>query len=189
MLSIFNHFSVPSVVQFPHEVRSNIVVAALPTIGEPNEAVIAVEMDPPQPESAVQDPIPCTSSQVPITDPSSVAKPREKGRKAKRKRAIEEASTNTAPTYLNLGDQEPVSNHSSGLPAYLFNPPPSDLGIDDLRKHGVISDIEKNRAITRVCNKILVLIKPLHNILKSMDPTEKNAAPATDHASQADDAV
>ena len=38
VLSIFNHFSVTSVVQSPHEVCSNIVVAALPTIGEPNEA-------------------------------------------------------------------------------------------------------------------------------------------------------
>ena len=119
----------------------------MPAIATSTEAVFPGELDPPQPEEAMsQNVIPptpsssqVTSSQVPITDPASVsggpgAKGKQKGRAAKRARNTEEVTqTNTAVTYLDVENHEPVSGNSS-VPAYLTKPALTTLLIDDLRK-------------------------------------------------------
>ena len=82
---------------------------------------------------------------------------------------------------------EPVSKAcKSGFPAYLFHPPPSALGLEDLRKHGIISDIEKNRALTKFINKATCLIPALHTILKQMDKSNQNNL-TNDHTYQVPD--
>ena len=135
-----------------------VEVAALPIVGEPNEPVIPVALDLPQPEEASQNNIPpsqgdaqpSTSSQVPVTDTSAVAsksaKTKPKGRAAKRQKLEEELSsgTNTAATYLDVETDEPVSVNAKGIPVYLLRAPPTVLQTEDLRKHVMISDIEKN---------------------------------------------
>ena len=40
----------PSTLNLPHAVKRVVEVAALPTVGEPEEAVTALDLDPPQPE-------------------------------------------------------------------------------------------------------------------------------------------
>ena len=171
-------------VQFPHEVRGVVDITS-----QPKEAMIAIELDQPQPEEAEinnQDGGPSTS-QMSITHPSSVASKRKtqvKGRQAKKACHAEVLqNTNTATTYLDLEDDDnnaPVSS-SCNVPSYLTKAAPTTLGIDELRKHGIISDIEKNRALTRMANKVMTLIPMIHSILKKMDPTVPDRD-GTDHA-------
>ena len=153
--------------------------------------------NPPQFEEAQgQDPQPSTSTgitgkgQAPITDVSAVSKP--KGRTAKRARHTEEITTalntNSATTYLNLATEELVSKQGSSFPAYLLKPAPTTLGIEELRKHGIISDIEKNHALTRMANAFIKIAPHLQNFLKKIDPTLDSSTSANDHAYHAADA-
>ena len=189
---MFIIFSVPSVVKFPHDVRGNIEVVDM--VGSES---IPILLESPQIEEASQNIIPptpstsqATSSQLPITDPASVsAKTKGNGRAAKRARVAEEVTqTNTAVTYLEL-DKESVSstasNNNSEVPSYLIKAAPTTLSIDELRKHVMIADIEKSRALTRMANKVVVFFPTSHKILKQLDHTpEFNNA---DHAYQAQD--
>ena len=170
----------------------------MPTVGgNADEVSIPVKLDSPQPEESnsqnVIPPTPSTlqqpSSQLPITDPASVSsavKGKPKGRAAKRARHVDNVmQTNTAVTYLDL-EQQPVSSSSGQnphVPSYLTTPPPTTPMIEDLRKHVMISDIEKNRALTRMANKVMVLVPTLHKVLKQLDCTVPDNR--GDHAYQA----
>ena len=97
-------------------------------------------------------------------------------------------TTNTAVLYLDLDAEEectPVSK--SDVPAYLTKPAPTTLGLDELHKHAMISDIEKNRAVRRMAEKFITLVPALQNILRSKDPTESKAN-SNDHSYQTGDA-
>ena len=69
---------------------------------------------------------------------------------------------------------------TSNFPSYLFNPPTTTLGLEELRKHGIISDIEKKRAVTRFLNKATVLVPLFHNVLCQMDKSQTGQT-NTDH--------
>ena len=156
------------------------------------EHTVSMDLDPPQIEEAnSQNVIPPTpiasSSQMPVTDPASVsARGKPKGRAAKCARINEEVTqTNTAVTYLDL-EKEPVSSSSnSNVPAYLTQAAPTTLMIDELRKHVMIADIEKNRALTRLANKVMVLVPTLHKVLKQLDRSVEDTN--DDHTYQAKD--
>ena len=184
-------------MQFPHDIRSHVEVFAMPTVcGNEGEVAIPLEFDSPQPEeSQSQNVIPPTpsssqvkSSQLPITDPASVSsgvQGKPKGHAAKRARHVENVlQTNTAVTYLDL-EKESVGSSSGvkpDVPPYLTAPTPTTLMIEELRKHVMISDIEKNRALTCMANKVMVLVPSIHKILKQLDRSaEDNRA---DHAYQ-----
>ena len=107
-----------------------------------------------------------TSLQVPVTHPSSVSsgiKGKIKGRAAKRAKHVENVTqTNMAVTHLDL-EKEPVSSGANcEIPSYLTTPAPTTLMIEDLQKHVMVSDIEKNRALTRMANKVILLVPTLH---------------------------
>ena len=136
---------------------SNIAVTALTTVGE-HEFAVPIDLDPPSIEEAnrdADDVQPSTSTgitgQKPVTEVSAVSKP--KGRAAKRARHNEEItsamSSNTAVTYLDLATDEPVSKKGNTFPAYLLKAAPTTLGIEELRKHGIISDIEKKQSLNK----------------------------------------
>ena len=124
------------------------------------------------------------TAQKAVTDVSAVSKP--KGCTAKRMRHNEQITSalnsNTAVTYLDLATDEPVSKKGSTFPAYLLKPAPTTLGLDELRKHGIISDIEKNRALTRMANAITKVAPHLNNFLRKLDPTLADQLQDTDHA-------
>ena len=177
------------VIQFPHAVISNIAVTALSTLNE-DDVVIPVDIDPPQLEEAETqgDGMQASTStkitsQRPVTEVSAVSKP--KGRAAKRAHHHEEInsaiSTNTAVTYLDLATEEPVSKKGNTYRAYLLKAAPTTLGIEELRKHGIISDIEKNRALTRMANAITKLAPHLQHFLRKLDPTLNDQQDDTDH--------
>ena len=168
-LTLFFHSTVTPVVQFPHDVIATVSIAPAATSNQVNnEVVIPVELDPPNPEEAAgQDEVEASTSnlQVPLTDPSSVAssgmkrKEKVKGRIAKKARHDEKVkTTNTAVLYLDLENEENAPVSSSGIPAYLLKPAPTTLGLDELCKHGIIADIEKNRALTRAAEKFMTLV-------------------------------
>ena len=179
-------FSVPATFQLLHAVTRTVEVAALPNIGESNEPVIPVLLDPPEPEEASQNIIPPSqgdvqpsmSSQVPVTDPSAVAtksvKTKPKGRAAKRQKLEEQlnSGTNTATMYLDVETDQPVSLNTKEIPAYLLKPAPIVLQTEDLRKHVMISDIEKNRALTHMANKISNIMPTLQSVLCRFNPTQ-----------------
>ena len=154
-----------------------------------------MELDPPEVESATDNvipptPTPGTSSQTPVTDPNTVSsksvRSKPKGRAAKRARIEESAmNSNTAATYLDVEVEEPVSAKNRGIPAYLLKPAPTVLLTEDLRKHVMISDIEKNRALTRLANKLCGIIPSVHSVLRRLDPTETNNT--SDHLYQTQD--
>ena len=108
-----------------------------------------------------------------MTNASAVAskstKTKPKGTVAKRQKLEEELSsgTNTAATYLDVEKDEPVSVNAKGIPVYLLRPPPTILQTEDLRKH-VISDIEKNQALTRMANKITSMMPRPHSVLTQL---------------------
>ena len=163
-------------------------MTALPIIGE-EQVAIPIDLEPPAIEEAQggqEDVQPSTSSvsQQPVTDVSVVSKP--KGRTAKRARHNEDMrkalNSNTAVTYLDLATEEPVSKKGNTFPAYLLKPAPTTLGVEELRKHGIISDIEKNRALTRMANAITKFAPHLHHFLRKIDPTLAAQSDATDHA-------
>ena len=114
---------------------------------------------------------------------------RKRERAAKRARHLEGLhNTNTAATYLDVENEEnnaPVSS-SCNFPAYLMKPAPTSLGIEELRKHAMISDIEKNRTMMQMANKYLTLVPMLHSILKKMDPTVQDRD-RTDHSYETHD--
>ena len=178
------------VVQFPHDVSSQVSITSLPTVGnEPNEEVVTIDLEPDLLQGASQEVIPSTStgitsSQTPITDPASVisAKTKPKGQAAKKQHHLETLDSNTAQKYVDMVENEPVSKaaKTSNFPSYLFNPPPTTLGLEELRKHGIISDIEKNRAVTRFFNKATVLVPLFHNVLWQMDKSQTGQT-NTDH--------
>ena len=183
--NVIYFFAVDPVIQFPHDVITNVAVCALPTVGED---AIPIDIDPPSIEGTQgnDDVQPSTSTAVaqqPVTNVSAVSK--AKGRSAKKARhhdQIESAvNSNTAVTYLDLATDEPVSKKGKCYPAYLLNPAPSTLGIDELHKHGIISDIEKNRALTRLANAFIKIAPHLHNFLKKLDPTLADNRDDTDH--------
>ena len=57
--------------------------------------------------------------------------------------------------------------------------------IEELRKHVMIADIEKSRALTCMANKVMVLMPTLHKVLKQMDRTAESNT--QDHSYQAQD--
>ena len=186
------------VVPFPHDVIASVsMVAVEATTNKDGEVIVPIDLDQPNPqEAAGQDQqAPSTSgSQVPLTDPASVAtsgakcKEKVKGRNAKRACHNEKVtSTNTALVYLDLENEENTPVSKSEIPGYLLKPAPSTIGVDKLRKHAIISDIEKNRAVTRMAEKIITLVPALQSFLRSIDPTEQNRD-ATDHSYQTSDA-
>ena len=85
----FYFISVTPVVQFTHDISSQVTVCALPNVAVPADDVITLDL---VPEGAKQDDvIPSTStemgsSQTPLTDPATVksAKTQAKGRVAKK---------------------------------------------------------------------------------------------------------
>ena len=174
-------------MQVPHDTVRSVEVSALATVN--NEPVVTLDIDPALPKGAASQPLfdstPGTSQQ-PVTDPESVksVKTKTKGRAAKRQRQLQELDTNTAEKYVNMEDDEdcPVSK-TCNFPAYLFKAPPTAMGVEDLRKHTLITKIEKNRAVTRLCNKVMLLLPTLHNVLKQMDKSDSTPKP-NDHAYQ-----
>ena len=91
--------------------------------------------------------------------------------------------TNTAVTYLDL-EKEPVSSGANcEIPSYLTTPAPTTLMIEDLRKHVMVSDIEKNRALTRMANKVILLVPTLHKVLRQLDCSVDDNT--SDHSYQA----
>ena len=110
------------------------------------EAVVPIELDLPQPEEAAgqaaDTAVPSTSttnSQVPLTDPGSVAssqptksKEKIKGRAAKRAHHNEEVlNTNMAAQYVNMEYEEEYTPVSNGIPSYLVKAAPTTLGIEE----------------------------------------------------------
>ena len=185
----FSLISVTPVFKFPHDTVRQVEISALPTVS--TEPVISLDLDPALPEGASQplfDSTPSTSQQA-VTDPGAVksvsAKTRPKGRAAKRQRHLDQLDTNTAQKYVDMdGDEDCPVSKSCNFPAYLFKAAPSALGIEELRKHGLISKIEKNRAMTRLANKITVLLPTIHSVLKQLDKTDRGTDQHTDHAYQ-----
>ena len=88
--------------------------------------------------------------------------------------------------YLDLDSEENTPVSISGIPAYLTKPAPTTLGIEELCKHAIISDIEKNRALTKAAEKFITLVPIMKSHFRSQDPTVKNNN--VDHSYQTDDA-
>ena len=181
--------TVTPVVQFPHNVSTVLEVSALSTVN--NEPVVSLQLDPDLPEDASMGPTPSTSqahesSQEPITDPDSVKSvlTKPKGHAAKKRKRLEKLDSNTAQKYVDMEeDNEPVSS-TCNFPTYLLKPPPTTLGVKDLRKHGLITKIEKNQALARLANKLSAAMPMILNILKQHDNSERRNQNA-DHAYQA----
>ena len=94
-------------------------------------------------------------------------------------------STNTAPDY---SDQKDDTVSGVYYPAYLFQEAPSQLKIDELRRHAIISEIKKNDAMCNFFELARGVLGPLKDAL--LVASGREATPKSnegDHAYKAND--
>ena len=127
------------------------------------------------------------NQQADIVEPSQMMPPSSKGmckgfnRKTSGPKATATAtstastSSNTAVQYSEMADNEPSVSQEIFYPAYLFQPPPSQLKFEDLRRHALIAKIERDRATTRFFNLCHGILGPLKDALLAISGVPRNA--------------
>ena len=93
-------------------------------------------------------------------------------------------SSNTAAQY----GEETRRNDEVYYPAYLNNPAPTNLKIEELRRHAVISEIKKNDAMCNFFEVAKGVLGPLKNVLLASAGREiPTAHNGNDHTYQSQD--
>ena len=85
---------------------------------------------------------------------------------------------------MEMDEEDCPVSKKCNFPAYLFKAAPTGLSIEELRKHGLITKIEKNRALARLANKVTVMLPTIHNILKQLDKSDRGVQQDKDHSYQ-----